>query len=85
MRTGSLSLLVVLLVSGLALALPILQARAAARTFAQLSIATGTGGNALAEAKAKFPGSAATLDSATVSQFNVSQPSALLRAIGRFC
>jgi hypothetical protein len=69
MRTAVLSLFVALLLSAFASAAP-LGARAA-RSFAQLSISTGTGGNALAEAKAKFPGSAASLLSATVSQFNV--------------
>ncbi|EEA23529.1 hypothetical protein TMatcc_002409 [Talaromyces marneffei ATCC 18224] len=38
-----------------ALALPTLNTRAAARTFAELTISNGTAGNALAEATAKFP------------------------------
>ncbi|KAJ6610176.1 hypothetical protein B0H10DRAFT_1812150 [Mycena sp. CBHHK59/15] len=40
------------------------------RTYQQISIAGGTGGNALAEAKAKFPGNPATLSSAVASDFN---------------
>ncbi|KAJ7052884.1 hypothetical protein C8F01DRAFT_1169187 [Mycena amicta] len=45
-------------------------AKRAPRTFAQLSIGGGVGGNALAEAKAKFPGNPATLAKATASDFN---------------
>jgi hypothetical protein len=70
MRATLFSLFVALLASTLSMALP-LSARATPRTFAQLSISAGVSGNALAEAKAKFPGTAASLSDATISQFNV--------------
>lgn len=43
----------------------------AARSFASLTISGGVGGNALAEAQAKFPGSPASLSAATAADFNV--------------
>jgi len=45
-------------------------AKRAPRTYAELSIGGGEGGNALAEAQAKFPGDPATLSAATTSDFN---------------
>jgi len=52
------------------LAAPVQIAKRAPRTYAQLSIGGGVGGNALAEAQAKFPGSPASLSKATASDFN---------------
>ena len=52
-------------------AAPLQHQKRAPRSFAQISIGGGVGGNALAEAKAKFPGTAATLSAATTSDFNV--------------
>ncbi|KAJ7160623.1 hypothetical protein C8R43DRAFT_1233814 [Mycena crocata] len=54
----------------IAFAAPVQIAKRAPRTYAQLSIGGGVGGNALAEAQAKFPGNAATLSKATTSNFN---------------
>jgi len=53
-----------------AISAPVQIAKRAPRTYQQLSIGGGVGGNALAEAKAKFPGSPATLSAATTSDFN---------------
>lgn len=61
-----------LLFAAFAYAAPIQHQKRAARSFSQISIGGGVGGNALAEAKAKFPGTAATLSAATTSDFNVS-------------
>jgi hypothetical protein len=65
--------LIALLASLLSVAFsaPVQIAKRAPRTYAQLSIGGGVGGNALAEAQAKFPGNPATLSKATVSDFNV--------------
>lgn len=59
--------------SALAMALPIgIHGRATgARQFSAFTIANGVGGNALAEAKAAFPGTASTLSAAQTSAFNV--------------
>ncbi|KZV76407.1 hypothetical protein PENSPDRAFT_646179 [Peniophora sp. CONT] len=59
-----------LLFAAFAYAAPIQHQKRAARSFSQISIGGGVGGNALAEAKAKFPGTAATLSAATTSDFN---------------
>lgn len=56
---------------GGALAAPVQIAKRAPRSYAQLSIGGGVGGNALAEAQAKFPGNPASLSAATASDFNV--------------
>ncbi|KAJ7088373.1 hypothetical protein B0H15DRAFT_949553 [Mycena belliarum] len=53
---------------GLVSAAPL--AKRAPRTYAQLSIGGGVGGNALAEAQAKFPGNPAALGKAIASAFN---------------
>ncbi|KAJ7328492.1 hypothetical protein DFH08DRAFT_926132 [Mycena albidolilacea] len=49
---------------------PVQIAKRAPRTYSQLSIGGGVGGNALAEAQAKFPGTPATLSKATTSDFS---------------
>lgn len=54
---------------GLSFTAPVV--KRAPRTFAQLTISGGVGGNALAEAQAKFPGNPSDLSSATASDFNV--------------
>ncbi|KAJ7111251.1 hypothetical protein C8R44DRAFT_535821, partial [Mycena epipterygia] len=53
-----------------ALAAPVQIAKRAPHSYAQLSIGGGVGGNALAEAQAKFPGNPASLSAATASDFN---------------
>jgi hypothetical protein len=65
------SLAVVLTLFSVAFAAPVQIAKRAPRTYQQLSIGGGIGGNALAEAKAKFPGNPASLSAATASDFNV--------------
>jgi len=50
----------------------------APRAFNSFSIAGGTAGNALAEAKAAFPGTAASLSAATTSDFNADSHCAVL-------
>ncbi|KAJ7152428.1 hypothetical protein C8R46DRAFT_1121215 [Mycena filopes] len=56
--------------AGVAISAPVQIAKRAPRTYQQLSIGGGVGGNALAEAQAKFPGSPASLSKATTSDFN---------------
>ncbi|KAJ6459655.1 hypothetical protein C8R45DRAFT_554147 [Mycena sanguinolenta] len=58
------------LFASVALSAPVQIAKRAPRTYAELSIGGGVGGNALAEAQAKFPGNPATLSAGTVSDFN---------------
>lgn len=61
-----------LVFAAFASAAPVQHQKRAPRSFSQISIGGGVGGNALAEAQAKFPGTAATLSAATTSDFNVS-------------
>ncbi|KAJ7612714.1 hypothetical protein FB45DRAFT_981884 [Roridomyces roridus] len=63
-------LFTIALLISLVLAAPVQVVKRAPRTYAQLSIGGGVGGNALAEAQAKFPGNPATLSKATASDFN---------------
>lgn len=60
-------------ISALVMAMPIdIHSRATGtRQFSAFTIANGVGGNALAEAKAAFPGTASTLSAAQTSAFNV--------------
>ena len=62
-------------------AAPLQHQKRAPRSFSQISIGGGVGGNALAEAKAKFPGTAATLSAATTSDFNVDNLIAFISSI----
>ncbi|CAK5264165.1 unnamed protein product [Mycena citricolor] len=66
----------VLALAATAFAAPVTVEKRSARTFAQLTISGGVGGNALAEAKAKFP--AGNLSATQVQDFNTEAHCAVL-------